>query len=92
MTSYNPILPNINSLINKYLPTLHADLDLKDIFPIKSITAVYRSQKNLKEILPPSSYPKSVNSQVNVIIPGNSCDICKHYLVAEGKFTSKVTG
>ena len=29
VTSYNPILPNINSLINKYLPILHADLDLK---------------------------------------------------------------
>ena len=25
LTSYNPILPNINSLINKYLPILHAD-------------------------------------------------------------------
>ena len=25
VTSYNPILPNINSLINKYLPILHAD-------------------------------------------------------------------
>ena len=47
LTSYNPILPNINSLINKYLPILHADLDLdlKEIFPRKSITKVYRRQK-----------------------------------------------
>ena len=39
-----------------------------------------------------SSYPKSVNRQVNIITRCNSCDICKHYLVAERKFTSKVTG
>ena len=31
--SYNPILPNTNSLISKYLPILPADLDLKDFFP-----------------------------------------------------------
>ena len=43
-------------------------------------------------MLAPSSYPKSVNSQVNIITPCNSCDICKGYLVAERKFTSKVTG
>ena len=40
----------------------------------------------------PSSYPKSVNSQVNIITPCNSGDICKHYLVTERKFTSKVIG
>ena len=82
----------VNSLINKYLPILHADLNLKEIFPTKSITTVYRKQKNLKEMLAPSSYPKSVNWQVNIITPCNSCDICKHHLVAEKKFTSKVTG
>ena len=43
VTSYNPILPNINSLINKYLPILHADLDLKEIFPRKSITKTKKS-------------------------------------------------
>ena len=43
-------------------------------------------------MLAPSSYLKSVNSQVNIITRCNSCDICKHYLVAERKFISKVTG
>ena len=28
---------------------------------------------------------------MNIIRPCNSCHICKHYLVAEGKFTTKVT-
>ena len=68
-------------MINKYLPILHADLDLKELFPRKFITTVYRRQKNLKEMLAPSFYPKSVNSQVNIIKPCSYCDICKHYLV-----------
>ena len=42
VTSYNPILKKINSLINKYLSILHADLDLKEIFLRKSITTFYR--------------------------------------------------
>ena len=48
-------------------------------------------QKNLKEMLAPSSYPKSVNSQINIVTPCNSCYICKHYLVTKMKFTSKIT-
>ena len=51
MTSYNPILPNINSLVNKYLTVLHADLNLKELFPRKSIATVYKRQKNLKDML-----------------------------------------
>ena len=75
VTSHNPILSNLYSLINKYLPILHADLDLKEIFPRKSITTVYGRQKNFKEMLAPSSYPKFVNNQVNVIIPCNLCHL-----------------
>ena len=92
VTLYNPILPNINSLINNYLPILYTDLDLKEIFPRKCINTVYRRQKNLKEMLGRPCYSKSVNSQVNIITPCNSCDIGKYYLVAERKFTSKATG
>ena len=42
-------------------------------------------------MLAPSSYPKFVNNQMNIIRPCYSCHICKHYLVAEGKCTYKVT-
>ena len=73
VTSYNPILQNINSLINKYLPILHADLDIKETFPRKLITTVSKRQKNFKEMLVLSFYPKSVNSQMNIITPCNSC-------------------
>ena len=43
-------------------------------------------------MLEPYSYPKSINSQLNTIAPCNFCDICKDFLEAERKFTSKVTG
>ena len=76
-------------MINKYL---HAYLDPEELFPRKSITTGYRRQKNFKEMLAPSSYPKSVNNRVNIVTPCNSCDICEHYLVAEMKFTSKIKG
>ena len=69
-------------MINKYLPILHADLDLKELFQ-ESLSLQFTKGK---EILAPSSYPKSVNSQVNIIAPFNSCDICKRYLVVERKF------
>ena len=43
-------------------------------------------------MLAPPFYPKSVNNQVDIKTRCNYCDICKHYLVAEMKFTSKTTG
>lgn len=43
-------------------------------------------------MLTPSYFPKSVNWQVNSSTPGNFCGICKHCLVAELKFTSRVIG
>ena len=89
--SYNPILSSTYSLISNYLPILIEDLDLKDFFSRKSITTVYRRQKSLKEMLAPSSYLKIINGEVNIIISCNSCDIWKHYLVAEIKFACKVT-
>ena len=77
-TSYNPILPNINSLINKYLPILHADLDLKELFPRKSITTVYGRKKTLQKC------------QHHLLILNQL--IAKEISEAEWKFTSKVTG
>ena len=38
-------LTEFNSLINKYLQIFHAALDLKELYPRKSITTVYQRQK-----------------------------------------------
>ena len=57
-TTYNPMLPNMRSLIKKHLPVLHSDSDLKTIFPENSICTVFKRNRNLKEILSPSSYTR----------------------------------
>ena len=80
-------------MINKYLTNLFADSNFKEIFPGKYISLQFiEGKKNLKEMLAPPFYPKSVNNQVDIKTRCNYCDICKHYLVAEMKFTSKTTG
>ena len=50
VTSYNPVLLNINSLINKYLPILHADLDLKEIFPRKLLLQFIEGKKSQRNV------------------------------------------
>ena len=58
VTSCNPILPNISSFINKYIPILHADLNCsKKIYHYS-----FRKQKNLKEMFRLSPCSKYVNS------------------------------
>ena len=62
-TTYNPILPNIRSLIKKHLLVLHSDCDLKDIFPENSICTVFKRNRNFKEILSPSLYTKNIKER-----------------------------
>ena len=50
-TAYNPILPNMRSLIKKQLPVLHSDSDLKNKFPKNFICTIFKRNINLKEIL-----------------------------------------
>ena len=58
-TTYNPMLSNMRRLIKKYLPVLHSDCDLKNIFSENSICTVFKRKRNLKEILSPSLYTRN---------------------------------
>ena len=49
--TYNPMLPNMRSLIKKHLPVLHSDSHLKNIFPGNSICTAFKSNKNLSPSL-----------------------------------------
>ena len=51
--TYNPMLPNMRSLIKKQLPVLHSDSNLENIFPKNYICTLFKRNRNLKEILPP---------------------------------------
>ena len=50
ITTYNPALPNIHNIIQNNVSILHSDENMKKISPSKSITTLYRREKNLKEI------------------------------------------
>ena len=93
ITTYNPRLPDINSLLKKHLPILHSDDSMKEVFPTNSITTIYKRNNNLREILSPSLYPviKRDSSSSSVTSCGK-CDICKNFLVISNKFTCKASG
>lgn len=45
ITSYKPIIKNINRLIARYSPILNADLNHNEYFRIKCVFAVYRKKR-----------------------------------------------
>ena len=91
-TTYNPMLPNMRSVIKKHLPILHSDTNLKNIFPENSICTVFKRNRNLKEILSPSLYTKCKNDKkTNIIKNCGKCDICKKILISDSSFICKVT-
>ena len=90
-TTYNPMLPNMRSLIKKHLFVLHSDNDLKNIFPENSICTVFQRNRNLKEILYPSLNTKNKNEKRSYVIKNcGKCCICKNYLISDNTFPWKV--
>ena len=64
-TTYNPSLPNMDTLVKKYLPLLHSDKSLKELFPASAFNTIYRRNKNLKELLSQSLYPNRKSTKSN---------------------------
>ena len=52
ITQYNPLLPNIKTIIKKHLPVLHSSHKMLQIFPENTVNFSYRRNKNLKELIP----------------------------------------
>ena len=91
-TTYNPTLPNMNTLVKKYLPLLRSDENLKELFPASAFNTIYRCNKNLKELLSRWLFPNRKSTKSNSIISCYSSDICNNYMVFKNIFTCKVTG
>ena len=53
---YNPILREIQKVIKNHFHLFRSPLEVKEIFPSKSIFPAYRRTKNLKELLVPSKF------------------------------------
>ena len=89
---YNPILPDIQKVIQKHAHLLRSSPELLEIFPSKSIFPAYRRTKNLKDILAPSRFCE--DRGVNQVGKGTGgcfkcssrCDLCKNFLIQHSKF------
>ena len=82
LTEFNTLLPDLNTLIKNRLPLLYSDPKMKIAFPEKSIKAIYKRGKNLKEMLSPSSFPSTKNLIVGSVNKCNKrCNTCTKFTV-----------
>ena len=89
---YNLLLPNIKTIIKKHLPALHSNHEMLQFFPEKNVNITYRINKNLKEIILPSLFPRTVKENICSIEKYNRrCDICKKNFVLSTEFTCHAT-
>ena len=92
ITTFDPALPSIEGLIKKHIHYLHSDEVLKNVFPNENFSVIYKLNKNVKEIVAPSLYPKPSIKSNRTIVSCNKCDICKNFLITDSKFRCTVTG
>ena len=83
---FNPGLPNIGAILNKYKHILDLDECLKMVINKDKIFASYRGTQTLKDILTHSKLRKEdVHQKHTQIGESKKCDklcyVCKHYLV-----------
>ena len=59
VTKYNPMLPKIDGIIEKYISIIRINDALKTLFPIDCFSTIYKRNSNLKELIPPSICSKN---------------------------------
>ena len=85
---YNPLLPNIKTIIKKNLPALHSSHERLQIFSKNTANVTYRRKKNLKELISLSLFPRTIKENNYSVEKCNKrCDICKNFVVLSTKFT-----
>ena len=93
---YNPNLPNIRNIINKYLPILYSSPRMAEMFPRSSIIPAFRKCKSLKTILSKTS-KNNANSGSEatkgcIKCTRKRCDLCQNFLLNTDTFSSVVNG
>ena len=91
VTKYNPMLPKLDGIIKKHISVPQSDDALKTLFPKDWFNTIYRRNKNLKELIASSIYPKKISTRASSIISCNNCDICKNYMILDNTFICTVT-
>ena len=82
----------MDTIVKKHLPLLQRNENLKELFLASGFNTIYKSKKNLTELLSPSVFSNRKSTKSNSIISCNSYDICNNYMVFEIMFTCAVTG
>ena len=59
ITTCNPALHSIESLIRIHIHYLHSDEVFNKAFPNSQVSVIYNCNKNLKEMVAPSLYPQT---------------------------------
>ena len=87
---YNPALPDVPSIVNKYKYIVDLDPIMSKHIPSSSIIVSFKRAKNLKDIL---THSKFVDDNEHIDSRGcfkckNKCDMCNNYLVETQRFKS----
>ena len=84
---YNPLLPNIKTIIKKHLPVSHSNQNMLENFPKQ-----YYKCHLQKRIISPSLFPRVHNQHSSSSEKCHKrCDICTNFLVASTEFTCFAT-
>ena len=87
-SAYNPLLPNIKTIIKIHLPVLHSSHKMLQIFSKNTANVTYRRKKNLKELISPSLFPRTIKENNYSVEKCNKrCDIYKNFVVLSTEFT-----
>ena len=81
VTKYNPRLPKIDGIIKKHISVLNSYDALKTVFPEDCFNTIHKRNKNFKELIAPSIYPKKINTRTSSTSSCNNCDICKNNMI-----------
>ena len=84
VVDYNPKLPNISEILNKYKHILDLDPELKNVINRDKIFGSFRKCKTLGDILICSRYPKIRHSIADYkgSVSCGRCTLCMNYLCA----------
>ena len=61
ITVYNPVMKNLEKVLNDNLHILYADPDMKKVFPEGTISVTYRRRKCLEELISSSLHPRTAS-------------------------------
>ena len=86
-TQYNPLLPNLKTIIRNHLPISYSNQQMLDIFPHNIISVTYKRNNSLREISSPSSFPGATKpNEYSIKVCNKKCDICKNIWAASPDF------